>query len=190
MALWNQGQSVDMLGPLGTGFSLQEGTRRVVMIAGGMGIASLFGLAEWILRRKEAVDIRIGIGGKSKEDILMTQELRAMGARVEVTTEDGTMGTKGLVTDWFENQVPLFAQKKNTTVCACGPLDMLARVSAMTQRVSLPCQVSLEARMACGVGACLGCAVKTGDKGYQLVCKSGPVFDATEIDWENMGRLL
>jgi dihydroorotate dehydrogenase electron transfer subunit len=155
-----------------------------------MGIASLFGLAEWVLREKDAIDIHIGIGAKSKEDILMTQELEAMGARVEVTTEDGSMGTKGLISDWFADQIPLLAGNKNATIYACGPLEMLAKVSAMIQKVSLVCQISLEARMACGVGACLGCAVKTREKGYQLVCKSGPVFDASEIDWERIGWLL
>jgi len=190
MAGWTQGQPVDVIGPLGRGYTTPEQLGTVVMIAGGLGIASLFGLAESILLREKRGDVRVYIGARSKEDVLMKSELEDMGARVEVTTEDGSMGTMGVVTHWLETKGPHLAKKGNTVVYACGPLEMLARVASLTQRVSLPCQVSLETRMACGVGSCLGCVVRTRDKGYQLVCKNGPVFDARQIDWERIGRLL
>lgn len=190
MAGWSQGQLVDMTGPLGRGYTLSEDPATLVMIAGGLGIASLFGLAESILLRQERRDVRVYIGGQSKEDILMKSELEAMGARVKVTTEDGSMGTMGVVTQWLEMEGPHLAKDGSTAVCACGPFEMLARVATITQRFSLPCQVSLETRMACGMGACLGCAVRTRDRGYQMVCREGPVFDAREIDWERTGRLL
>lgn len=190
MAGWTQGKPVDMIGPLGRGYTLPGQLGTVVMIAGGLGIASLFGLAESILLRGKRCDVRVYIGGKSKEDILMKSELESMGVRVKVTTEDGSMGTKGVVTHLLEMDSPHLAKNGNTVVYACGPLEMLAGVASITQKVSLPCQVSLETRMACGVGSCLGCVVRTRDKGYQLVCKEGPVFDARKIDWERTERLI
>jgi dihydroorotate dehydrogenase electron transfer subunit len=190
MTGWNKGQPVHMVGPLGTGFTVPESARHVLMMAGGIGIAPLFGLAEWVLREAEGVHVRICVGGRSSEDVLMTHELSVLGAQVEVTTEDGSMGMKGLVTDWFKEKASHLAREGNTMVYACGPLAMLVAVSTLTHRLALPCQVSIEARMACGVGSCLGCAVKTREKGYQLVCKAGPVFDVMDIDWENTRPLV
>ncbi len=190
MARWSQGEPVDMVGPLGRGYTLPAQLRTVVMIAGGLGIASLFGLAEAVLRRERRREVWVYIGGESKRDILMKSELEDMGARVEVTTEDGSMGKMGLVTHRFEAEGLRLTKNGNTAVYACGPVEMLARVATITQRVSLRCQVSLETRMACGMGSCLGCAVRTRDRGYQMVCKEGPVFDVTEIDWESTKRLL
>jgi dihydroorotate dehydrogenase electron transfer subunit len=190
MAEWTYGHSVDMIGPLGRGYSLPKDTETVVIIAGGLGIASLFGLVESIFRRSQRPEVLVYIGAKSAKDILMRAELEDLGAQVEVTTEDGTAGRKGMVTHWVESEVSDFAEKGNTVVYACGPLTMLAAIAKTTHRVSLPCQVSLETRMACGMGSCLGCAVRTRDRGYQMVCKEGPVFDAREIDWEREERLL
>jgi dihydroorotate dehydrogenase electron transfer subunit len=179
-----------MIGPLGRGYALPKQLGTLVMIAGGIGLASLFGLAESILLRRKQWEVLVWMGGKSSADIVMRRELEDMGARVWVTTEDGSLGTTGLVTQMLEREGPHLANHATTMVYACGPFDMLARVAAITQGLSLPCQVSLEARMACGVGACLGCVVLGRDKAYRLVCKDGPVFDAQEIDWEKTGRLL
>jgi len=195
MAEWQRGQSVDMIGPLGRGYTLPESSGTVLMLAGGLGIASLFGLAESILLKQGAPLVWVCIGGKTGEEILMKSELEEMGAEVEVTTEDGSMGMHGLLTQWLERldtQMRMAALTKSPglAVYACGPFEMLARVAAITRMLPLPCQVSLEARMACGVGACLGCAVKTRQRGYQMVCKAGPVFDAREIDWEATCRLF
>jgi len=190
MAEWDRGQPVDMVGPLGRGFTIPETLGPVVMVAGGLGIASLFALAESILLRQRRPDLWVYIGGKSKDDILMKRELEGMGARVEVTTEDGSMGKMGVVTHWLNVEASRLTKEKDSLVYACGPLQMVARVAEITQRFSLPCQVSLESRMACGVGSCLGCAVRTRDKGYQMVCKDGPVFEAGKIDWKRPQRLL
>ena len=189
MTTWDKDQPVHMMGPLGQGFTVPERARHVLMMAGGIGIAPLFGLAEWVLRETEGVHVQVCVGGRSREDVLMTRELSALGAQVEVTTEDGSMGMKGRVTDWFSERVSHLAQEENIMVYACGPLGMLAAVNTLTHRAGLPCQVSIEARMACGMGSCLGCAVKTREKGYQLVCTTGPVFDVMDIDWEGMKPL-
>lgn len=190
MAGWTHGQPVDMLGPLGRGYTLPKDPRVVVMVAGGIGIASLFGLAESILLRAKRPEVWVYIGAASGEDILMKSELESMGARVEVTTEDGSMGTRGVVTHWLEMEGPRLAKNGNSAVYACGPPEMLAKVATTAHTLSLPCQVSLEARMACGVGSCLGCAIRTRHRGYQMVCKEGPVFDVRDIDWDDVGRLL
>jgi dihydroorotate dehydrogenase electron transfer subunit len=123
-------------------------------------------------------------------DILMTSELEAMGARLKVTTEDGSLGTKGMVTHLLEASGPSLAEQRNILAYACGPPAMLARVACLSEKFSIPCQVSLEARMACGVGSCLGCVVRTKSRGYQRVCKEGPVFGAEEVVWEGIERLL
>ncbi len=190
MAEWTQGQPVDMIGPLGRGYTIPEQVVTVVILAGGLGIASLFGLAESILLKHKGTDVRVYIGGKSKERILMRRELEQMGAKVRVATEDGSQGMRGMVTQWLEKVGPDLRKNRNALVYGCGPLGMLARVGTLTQRFSLPCEVSLEARMACGVGSCLGCVVRTRDRGYQLVCKDGPVFDVRRIDWKRTKRLI
>jgi dihydroorotate dehydrogenase electron transfer subunit len=190
MAEWTRGHPVDIIGPLGRGYTLPEGTETVIIVAGGLGIASLFGLVESILQSGQRLEVRVYIGARSEKDILMRPELEGMGALVKVTTEDGSTGRKGMVTHSVESEAPELAERGNTVVYACGPLKMLATIAKTMHRVSLPCQVSLETRMACGMGSCLGCAVRTRDRGYQMVCKEGPVFDAMEIDWERGERLL
>ena len=100
------------------------------------------------------------------------------------------MGMRGVVTDWLEREGPNLLRKGKPMVYACGPIEMLARVASVVERLSLPCEVSLEARMACGVGSCLGCAFRGPEQGYRLVCKDGPVLDAGKIDWAESGRLL
>jgi dihydroorotate dehydrogenase electron transfer subunit len=143
-----------------------------------------------MVHRENRTDIRVYIGGKTQQDILMKPELESMGARVAVSTEDGSMGVKGLVTEWLDREGADLSKAGCTAMFACGPLDMLARVATLAKELALPCQVSLETRMACGLGACLGCAVRTRHRDYRMVCKQGPTFDASEIDWEATKRLL
>jgi dihydroorotate dehydrogenase electron transfer subunit len=105
---------------------------------------------------------------------------------VEVATENGTKGYKGLVSELLEKCLPLSGDKPKLIVFACGPSEMLKMIGKISRKHRFPCQVSLEERLACGVGACLGCVVKA--KGstytYKRVCKDGPVFDAGELIWE------
>ena len=132
------------------------------------------------------------IGGETKEDILCVNNFKKIGAKVEVSTEDGSMGTKGMVTtlllDFLRTTDPL--KTRDLRLFACGPSPMLRTISEVTHSYDIPCQISLESRMACGVGACLGCSVPTKNKNvgksrtsYQRVCKEGPVFDSTAILW-------
>jgi len=167
------GQELDILGPLGTGFKLEG--KKAVLMAGGMGIAPLCFLAKELLRKKQEVSVLIG--AKSSALVLCEEPLKQLGAQVSVTTEDGSCGHKGLVTDL----IPAL-NSRQSTIYACGPRAMLKAVAKLAKQKNIPCQVSLEAYLACGIGACLGCAVETKD-GYKMACKDGPVFNAEEIVW-------
>ncbi|MDD5427873.1 MAG: dihydroorotate dehydrogenase electron transfer subunit [Candidatus Omnitrophica bacterium] len=183
------GEILDLIGPLGTGFVLPSGKPTAILVAGGNGVAPILFLSEVLAKKK--VKQHVLIGGRSKSHILCEKDFKRCGARVSVTTEDGSKGHKGLVTHILKE---LLADNgpKPAAIYACGPTGMLKAVAniARTHRVS--CQVSLEEKMACGVGVCLGCPVKvkrghglcgTGYE-YKMVCKDGPVFDSEEIYWE------
>lgn len=204
----NAGDKLDLLGPLGRGFVIPSDIDEAILISGGIGIAPLFALAEEMKKKEKPV--RLFMGGKSRKDILCEDELRSLDVELFVSTEDGSYGKEGLVTELLEHylrvqssELRVKSSKLKTQVYACGPKPMLKRVSEIARAYSLPCYVSLEERMACGVGACLGCAVKVRRKGsgvrgqgkqftvhgsqfteYKMVCKDGPVFNSEEIDWD------
>jgi dihydroorotate dehydrogenase electron transfer subunit len=192
------GEKVDLLGPLGRGFTVPAGLKVAFLVAGGMGVAPLRGLAGRILARPQGSKrlasgqdrgpkIEVVIGGKRRETILSGEELREMGAQVHITTEDGSLGRKGLATELLEEVIRKYKStgRVPSVIYVCGPRALLARVAEMAAQEDIPCQVSLEEYMACGMGACMGCAVKTRTHpdSYQLVCKDGPVFEAQEIPW-------
>ncbi|MBI5166277.1 MAG: hypothetical protein HY998_00865 [candidate division NC10 bacterium] len=144
------------------------------------------------------------LGGKTKEEVLCIKDFERLGAEVQIATEDGSLGFKGLITDLLDEFLLTTGHWRLATVYACGPRPMLAEVSTLAARYRISCQVSLETLMACGLGACMGCAVAVQGSGftvhgrgetvnrqgstvnqrsYKLVCKDGPVFDAEEIAW-------
>lgn len=167
------GEELDVLGPLGNGFRIREG-RNVFLVAGGIGIAPLFFLAQELIKSRSLPTIFIG--AKTYEEILCEDELRGMGVEVGVATEDGSCGHHGLVNDLLLGLHP-------TSIYACGPLKMLVEVTRFAKKEGVFFQVSLETRMGCGVGACLGCAMKVGSS-YRYVCRDGPVFEGVLIDEE------
>jgi dihydroorotate dehydrogenase electron transfer subunit len=174
------GKELDILGPLGNGFKIYKENMKIVLIAGGAGIAPLFFLTQRLIHYSQ--NIIVLIGAKSKELILCEQEFKDLGTDVRIATEDGSYGYDGIVTDLLHS-----LHTTSTLFYACGPSIMLQEVTDFSIKNNLPCQLSLESRMACGLGACLGCAikVKNGSKtAYKRVCKDGPVFDAKEIIWE------
>ncbi|MFH1553227.1 MAG: dihydroorotate dehydrogenase electron transfer subunit [Candidatus Omnitrophota bacterium] len=188
-----KGEKIGILGPLGKGFDLasllREKDSEAVIVAGGHGVAPLCALAETIIKKKKKVDFFIG--ACAKKHVVCTEKLKKLGARVYVATEDGTRGYKGYVTGLLQKHLKRkglrlrSGQAKNKTrqwVYACGPKPMLAELAKVVKKYNVQAQVSLDAYMACGIGSCLGCAVRTKD-GYKLVCKDGPVFDAQEIKW-------
>lgn len=182
MAALTKGDSVHLLGPLGRGFRVSGDYRRVFIVAGGIGVAPLTFLAEYL--QEKGVDLlesRVFLGGGTKEDLLCRDEFTRIGMRVHITTDDGTEGDQCLVTLPFESTIQ--AEHRPDVIYACGPMAMLRCVVDIAQAHAIPCQVSIETMMACGMGACLGCAVERSGApdGYLHACVDGPVFDADAL---------
>ncbi len=194
-------QEVEILGPLGNSFHPPDDHELPVLVAGGIGVPPIAALASQI--RNSTFDIRnfqVFLGGKTHEDILCVKDFDEAGATIHITTEDGSQGTRGLVTDLLRpfllSHRPAPSPSRHGSTQAqprapiglytCGPPGMLAAVAALAEEFSIPCQASLEANMACGFGACMGCAVevRTERTSYKLVCMDGPVFDTREIVWK------
>lgn len=175
IASLGEGESLDVLAPLGNGFRVPEG-KRIVVVGGGVGVPPLLGVSHV---SKELCTAILGFRDYSK--IILEDEFRENGSETILCTDDGSVGRKGLVT------FPLaeILEKGDTAaVMACGPEPMLKAVAKMCEVYGVPCQVSLEQRMGCGVGACVVCScmtVRNGKEFYSRVCKDGPVFNAEEV---------
>lgn len=175
---------VDVLGPLGNGFDEGGPDAEKLLVGGGFGLAPLYFFARQLAGRSK---VKVFIGGKRKEDVLCVTEFERLGIDTYVATDDGTLGTRGLVTRVLEEQLAAGAGLR--CVFACGPEPMLKAVVRLCNQYGVGCQVSLEANMACGVGACLGCVTKgslhtESTPDYRCVCKDGPVFEAKELLWD------
>ena len=175
------GEELSAIGPLGHGFTVpQPGRETPLLVAGGYGMAAMYLLAQ----RSPQKGI-VFVGGRRRVDILCEQEFLALGWNVQATTEDGSHGEKGLVTQ------PLLAELRRTTanrkLFACGPTPMLKVVGRIAEEFNVPAELSMDEHMCCGVGVCLTCVipVKAGDGWeYQRTCTEGPVFDSRQIAWE------
>jgi len=184
LAVRRPGDILDLFGPLGQGFSLGRKTGNLLLVAGGMGIAPLFAVIEEALERGCAVVLALGArtAGELYPPALLPPQVE-----LHLATEDGSAGRRGLVTDLLTaSELGLIPWADQ--IMACGPRPMLARLPDVVRTGRLRwrrglVQVSLEERMACGVGACLGCVVRTR-QGYRQVCREGPVFDLKDMVWE------
>ncbi|TYP52482.1 dihydroorotate dehydrogenase electron transfer subunit [Thermosediminibacter litoriperuensis] len=178
------GEILDVMGPLGRGFPVPLDAVDPVLIGGGVGVAPLLYLAQKIagpLSRSGRSGAAF-IGFSTAGEVFGVDFLKSCGFTVFLTTDDGTAGQKGVPTEAFENCIKGHeVQKQFDIVYACGPKPFLAKVKDAAVRGKIPAYLSLEERMACGVGACLGCAVKSAGEGYKKVCRDGPVFEAGEI---------
>lgn len=181
LAAVHVGERLDVLAPLGRGFRLQG--ERPLLVGGGVGVAPLLFLAETLLAG--GVTPKLLLGGRSDRDLLCHDDFGCLAVPYALATEDGSAGEAGLVTRLLERELRDGAP--GAAVYACGPTPMLGAVAALCARHGVPCQVSLEAHMACGMGACLGCVVPGSRETYVRVCKEGPVFDAGELDWKAIG---
>lgn len=184
-ALLKRGDFVEILGPLGRGFSLVRGRDRIVLIAGGIGIAPLEPLVRTLRKKRpSAVTLDFYYGARRADLLMGLGALRKSCSTVRIATDDGSRGFRGPVTELVARHLESYPPDR-TVIYACGPHAMLKKLSEVLVRHPIPCQVSVEERMACGVGACLGCAVETKDteKPYRRVCMEGPVFDINEIVW-------
>ncbi len=179
---------VEALGPLGNGFDLDSLSRRktIIIVAGGMGVAPLFFLAKKMMelpkQKTKTQKIIVLIGARDKEYILRDREFKGLGCEVLLATEDGSRGFKGRVTEVLEDILATTGLKPEAVICACGPKPMLAAVAGIARKYQIAAQVSLEEFMGCGLGACLGCVIRT-TSGYKRICHDGPVFDASSIIW-------
>lgn len=176
------GDRVELLGPLGNGFTLPEGARRVFIAAGGIGVAPVYFLVRHLLENGIARDgCTLFLGGQSENDLLCIDDFMNVGVEsLHFTTDDGSFGERALVTAPL---VRALEEKAPDIIYACGPHPMLRAVAEIAEARNIPCQISIESRMACGVGACLGCAVRPrgAEGGYRHVCSDGPVFDARSV---------
>ena len=169
MAKMEKGQKVNVLTDLGNGFDTEKSGDKPVLVGGGSGVAPLYGLVKALV--KKGAHPTVCLGFRSDKDAYYIKKFEEAGAKVIVSTEDGSFGIKGFVT----NHLPSDA----TFLYACGPMPML---NAARKNIACKGEYSFEARMACGFGACMGCSMET-KIGLKRVCKDGPVFDGEVILW-------
>ncbi len=167
--------SLRILAPLGHGFTPPEGVKHPVVVGGGLGVPPLLELAKG-MKNSAAL-----LGFRNQSAVILKEDFETVGAETEIATDDGSLGHHGLVTDLLRRRIE---EGKCDYIAACGPLPMLRGVAELARDAGIPCQVSLEERMGCGMGACLVCVckVKKADgEGYARVCADGPVFWAQEV---------
>ncbi len=209
----NIGEKVSVIGPLGSSFDVGDDPQaKHILVAGGCGAAPIHFLSDWICRKHGCGQVTVLVGAKVGEGVLCHAEFVAHGVKVEVATEDGSFGFKGLVTELLQANLSDVKQP-NTRVYSCGPMPMMRAVARVCEVYGIDsCQLSLERSMACGLGVCMGCVTKTCDGSchsaqndsqhseqngshnserskeslwkYSRVCTDGPVFDAKELVWE------
>jgi dihydroorotate dehydrogenase electron transfer subunit len=191
MSALRGGMTVTILGPLGKGFVIDGKKKNHLLVAGGMGMAPISFLAGYLHREGNAGNRVITcLGARHCGDLLRLEQFEKLSDILNIATEDGTMGSCGMVTDFLPEMMKEY-NPAETNVYACGPMPMLKSLAGWLATVQkLSCQVSVEERMACGVGACLGCAVPLFDARGRItqksVCKYGPVFDSSKICWEQL----
>lgn len=168
---------LDLIGPLGKGFTIRPETQNLLLIAGGIGIAPLIYLAEQALKQEKTLTLLLGAPTAKQ---LYPQRLLPRRVKCLVATEDGSAGRKGLITDLLPEFIDWAHQ-----ICACGPVAMYQTMAEQLRQRELPIQISLEVRMGCGIGACFGCSIKT-KQGMKKVCQDGPVFELSDILWEEI----
>jgi len=182
------GQRVAIVGPLGRAFPPPRSGERVIIVAGGTGIASVYELAA---RLAGARPVEILFGARTASDLMALEDFEALKIPLQVATEDGSAGVRGIVTDLLESALdtPTPGAElpgSGRRIYVCGPTAMMRRCAEIAVENQVPCIAALENAMACGFGVCLGCAAPLRTGGYALVCRDGPAFDATSIDWERL----
>lgn len=171
------GDTLNIIYPLGNGFTLPVGTRQatsVLMVGGGIGIAPLYYLGKML--KEKGVTPQFLLGGRSKNDLIMLDEFKSVG-EVFITTNDGSLGEEGFVT-----QHSIWKEKQFDMIYTCGPKPMMMAVTKIARENNIDCEVSLENLMACGLGACL-CCVENTIEGNVCVCKEGPVMNINKLLW-------
>lgn len=187
------GQELDIWGPLGNGFTPQS-TQHLVMVAGGIGQTPFLALAREHLAARRYGDpprqvkpvprVTLCYGARNKEYLAGLDDFARLGVEIRTSTDDGTAGHHGLVTELAES---VLDESSAASVACCGPERMMEAVARLTAARGVACQVSLETPMACGIGICFSCVARVRDEGggwdYRRTCVEGPIFDATRIAW-------
>ncbi len=178
--------TLDVLGPLGRGFRFPREPTNCLLVGGGIGAAPLMFLAEDLRGHGHRIDYILG--GRTQDHILRPIEAKRVSLTVTFTTDDGSTGHRGVVTDVLAERV---RETNARVVYACGPIAMLRSVARVCAQLKLPCQVAWEEVMACGFGACLVCAVpvrvdNSEGWGWARCCTEGPVFSASRVHWERV----
>lgn len=172
MSRMQPGQTLEVLTALGHGFDTEACKEAALLVGGGLGAAPMFLLAKELIAKGKKVTVVLGFNKAC--EIMLQDELRALGAEVLISTMDGSCGTKGFVTDAIREHAPAFDY-----FYTCGPMPMM---KALCQSLEADGEVSLEERMGCGAGYCYGCSCKTS-VGTKRICKDGPVFKKEEVLW-------
>ncbi len=179
LAQCQAGDNIDLLGPLGNSYSIHPEAHKLLLVAGGIGIAPLRFLIDKALEQGKEITRLLGAQTSS---LLYPKNLLPLGIGLAETTEDGSAGERGMITDSFRGFV--FSAWADQ-VFACGPISMYKAMTQMPELKGKPVQVSLEVRMGCGRGVCYGCTVKT-KRGLKQVCQDGPVFNLDDILWDEL----
>ncbi len=181
-ATYQAGEPVEILGTLGNGFPVEAAAgQKVFLMGGGIGVPPMLQLAKALHAVMDKENIQIIVGYRDSQTFLK-EDLEKYG-QVYIATEDGSVGTKGNVMNAIEEK-----NLKADVIMACGPMPMLRAIKGYAESAGIPAYISLEEHMACGVGACLGCVVKTKEKDHHShvnnarICTDGPVFEAKEVD--------
>lgn len=176
------GRLLRVLGPIGNGFPAPAKETVPVLIAGGSGFPPFLFFSTYF----RTVSPIVVIGARSRSCLppyAAISRFKDRAKKVYIATDDGSAGRKGLVTDMLSSVFASTKEQGRFVFYACGPRGMMAAAAAFAERHGIPCHVSMEERMACGLGVCMGCSVAAASGGYKRVCKEGPVFDSREIDW-------
>lgn len=182
LAKRNEGEAIDIVGPLGFGTFKYSSYENLAIIGGGIGVFPLYELAK--NAKNENKNVNTYLGFRNKDLVVLENEFTQVSSQLTITTDDGSYSQKGFAIDFLKKDIEA---GKIDSIYACGPLPMLRAVRELALEKNIPCQISLEERMACGLGVCLGCAVKTAKSSkeapeYWHVCKAGPVFQAKDVE--------
>jgi dihydroorotate dehydrogenase electron transfer subunit len=190
-----EGESLDLIGPLGSGFAVKEGAKSLIAVAGGIGLPPVGFFCRKYVGIFESTTLVVGAA--SKDELLIPVGLAVEGVKVVACTEDGSRGIRGTACDGLGKALEDLGlgggrpeasgdtdRARRLQVVACGPNPMLHEVHRISSERGITCEVSVEEIMACGVGACLACAVPQAGGGYLHACKDGPVLDSSSIDWK------
>lgn len=176
------GDLIDIIGPLGYGTFKYSNYENIAIIGGGIGVFPLYELAK--NAKNDNKNVNVYLGFRNKDFVVLENEFNQVSNNLTITTDDGSYHEKGFAIDFLKNDIE---NGKIDSIFACGPLPMLKAVKQLAIEKDIPCQISLEEKMACGLGVCLGCAVKTSASStespeYWHVCKAGPVFQAKDVE--------